>query len=97
MLIQPITDAIKISIPGKTMVRVKDIDFIEKPLLFKITSTSGKAHSSGNVKAGQSPVIQENKLSFHVDLSVGFMLPPYLSGSKNQINTIMTVVKLDKL
>jgi len=51
---------------------------------------------NGNVKTGQFPETQENKLSFQVDLSVGFMLPPYLSGSKNQINTMIIVLKLDK-
>jgi hypothetical protein len=75
---------------------VKERDFIVKPLLFKITSMSVNALINGNVKTGQSPETQENKLSFQVDLSVGFMLPPYLSGSKNQINTMIIVLKFDK-
>jgi len=75
---------------------VKERDFIVKPLLFKITSMSVNALINGNVKTGQFPETQENKLSFQVDLSVGFMLPPYLSGSKNQINTMIIVLKFDK-
>ena len=51
---------------------------------------------NGNVKTGQSPETQEDKLSFQVDLSVGFMLPPYLSGSRNQITDIIKLIKLDK-
>ena len=96
VLIQPITDAIRSNIPGNTMINEKDRDCFVKPLLFKITSRSANALINGNVNTGQSPETHENKLSFHVDLSVGFILPPYFSGRRNQIIVITKLVKLDK-